>query len=287
VHTVVGTAANVGDVTQTAQVLHGEEKTVYLDAGYTGVEKREELKDREIDWQVAMKRGKLKAMPEDSVLGQLLRKLESVKASIRSKVEHPFHIVKNLFHFRKVRYKGLAKNTAQLHTLFGLANLMIAKRILLTPLDSTRGLAMRNHVLVLALITAFGAGLSSVATAGEMVDVYKNPNCDCCGKWIDHLKDAGFEVRAHNVMDVPATRKRLGMPDRLGSCHTAKVAGYVVEGHVPAGDIQRLLKEKPKALGIAVPSMPPGSPGMESSKPVPYNTLLVQSGGEASIFAKH
>ena len=146
---------------------------------------------------------------------------------------------------------------------------------------------MRNHVLVLALITAFGAGLSSVATAGEMVDVYKNPNCDCCGKWIDHLKDAGFEVRAHNVMDVPATRKRLGMPDRLGSCHTAKVAGYVVEGHVPAGDIQRLLKEKPKAIGLAVPSMPPGSPGMESPKPVPYNTLLVQSGGEASIFAKH
>ena len=146
---------------------------------------------------------------------------------------------------------------------------------------------MLNPVLVLALITTFGAGLSSVATAGEMVDVYKNPNCDCCGKWIDHLKDAGFEVRAHNVMDVPATRKRLGMPDRLGSCHTAKVAGYVVEGHVPAGDIQRLLKEKPKALGIAVPSMPPGSPGMESSKPVPYNTLLVQSGGETSIFAKH
>ena len=146
---------------------------------------------------------------------------------------------------------------------------------------------MLNPVLVLALITAFGAGLSSVATAGEMVDVYKNPNCDCCGKWIDHLKDAGFEVRAHNVMDVPATRKRLGMPDRLGSCHTAKVGGYVVEGHVPVADIQRLLREKPKALGIAVPSMPPGSPGMESSKPVPYNTLLVQSGGETSIFAKH
>jgi len=95
VHTVVGTAANVADVTQTGEVLHGEEKTVYLDAGYTGVEKREELKDRDIDWQVAMKRGKLKAVPEDSILGQLLRKLESVKASIRSKVEHPFPIVKN------------------------------------------------------------------------------------------------------------------------------------------------------------------------------------------------
>lgn len=130
-HTVVGTAANVADVTQTGDVRHGEEKTVSLDAGYTGVEKREELKERDIDWQVAMKRGKLKAVPEDSVLGQRLRKLESVKASIRWRVEHPFHIVKNLFHFRKVRYKGLAKNTAPLHTLFGLANLVIAKRQLL------------------------------------------------------------------------------------------------------------------------------------------------------------
>ncbi len=128
VHTVVGTTANVADVTQTGEVLHAEEKTVYLDAGYIGVEKREELKDRDIHWQAAMKRGKLKAVPEDSVLGQLLRKLESVKASTRSKVEHPFHIFKNLFHFSKVRYKGLAKNTAQLHTPFDLANLVSAKR---------------------------------------------------------------------------------------------------------------------------------------------------------------
>jgi len=95
------------------------------------VEKWDELKDRDIDWQVAMRRGKLKAVPEESVLGHLLRQLESVKACIQSKVEHPFHIVKNLFHFRKVRKKGLATNTAQLHTLFGLANLVIAKRRLL------------------------------------------------------------------------------------------------------------------------------------------------------------
>lgn len=131
VHTVVGTAANAADVTQTAEVLHGEETTVYLDAGYTGVEKREELKDRDIDWQVATKRSKLKAIPKESQLGPLLRRLESVKASIRSKVEHPFHIVKNLFSHRKVRYKGLKKNTAQLHILFALANLVIAKRQLL------------------------------------------------------------------------------------------------------------------------------------------------------------
>jgi len=128
VHTVVGTAANAADVTQTAEVLHGEETTVYLDAGYTGVEKREELRDRDIDWQVA---SKLKAIPKESQLGPLLRRLESVKASIRSKVEHPFHIVKNLFSHRKVRYRGLKKNTAQLHILFALANLVIAKRQLL------------------------------------------------------------------------------------------------------------------------------------------------------------
>ncbi len=94
-------------------------------------------------------------------------------------------------------------------------------------------------------------------------------------------------MRTHDVNDVPAARQRLGMPERLGSCHTAKVAGYVVEGHVPAADIQRLLKEKPKAIGLAVPSMPPGSPGMESPKPVPYNTLLVQAGGATTVFAKH
>ena len=131
VHSLVGTAANVCDVTQTANVLHGDEKAVFLDAGYTGAEKREELKGKDVQWHIAMKRGKLKRVDKDSLLGQTLRRLEYLKSSIRSKVEHAFHVVKNLFHFKKVRYKGLAKNTAQLHTLFGLANLVIAKRRLL------------------------------------------------------------------------------------------------------------------------------------------------------------
>lgn len=145
---------------------------------------------------------------------------------------------------------------------------------------------MNRSLVALLMLALLGAG-SAAASAAEIVDVYKSPNCGCCGKWIDHMKDAGFEVRTHNVMDVPLARKTLGMPERFGSCHTAKVGGYVVEGHVPAADVQRLLKEKPKAVGIAVPSMPPGSPGMESAKPVPYNTLLVQAGGEATVFAKH
>jgi hypothetical protein len=146
---------------------------------------------------------------------------------------------------------------------------------------------MSKPILVIALLATLGAGVASLATAGEIVDVYKSPSCGCCGKWIDHLQEAGFAVRAHNIGDVPAARQRLGMPARLGSCHTAKVGGYVVEGHVPAADIQRLLKEKPTALGLAVPGMPPGSPGMEGPPPARYNTLLVQAEGSTRIFAQH
>lgn len=146
---------------------------------------------------------------------------------------------------------------------------------------------MAKPITVLLTLFALGAAVNLPASAADAVDVYKSPYCGCCEKWVEHLQQAGFAVRTHDVNDVPAARQQLGMPERLGSCHTAKVAGYVVEGHVPAADIQRLLKEKPKAIGLAVPSMPPGSPGMESPKPVPYNTLLVQAGGVTTVFAKH
>ena len=146
---------------------------------------------------------------------------------------------------------------------------------------------MAKPISILLTVFVLGAAITLPAGAADTVDVYKSPHCGCCGNWVEHLRQAGFAVRTHDVNDVPAARQRLGMPERLGSCHTAKVAGYVVEGHVPAADIQRLLKEKPPALGLAVPSMPPGSPGMESAKPVPYNTLLVQAGGATTVFAKH
>ncbi|MFZ2972878.1 MAG: DUF411 domain-containing protein [Ferribacterium limneticum] len=146
---------------------------------------------------------------------------------------------------------------------------------------------MAKPITILLTLFALGAVANLPASAADAVDVYKSPYCGCCEKWVEHLRQAGFEVRTHDVNDVPAARQRLGMPERLGSCHTAKVAGYVVEGHVPAADIQRLLKEKPQAVGLAVPSMPPGSPGMESPKPVAYNTLLVRTGGEITVFAKH
>jgi IS5 family transposase len=132
VHTVSGTAANVADIAQTHELLHGEEKHGFVDAGYIGVEKREEILARfaHVRWHIAAKRGKIKAMAEGP-LKELTRALEKAKAQVRAFVEHPFHIIKNIFRHRKVRYRGLAKNTAQLMSLFALANLVIAKRALL------------------------------------------------------------------------------------------------------------------------------------------------------------
>ena len=144
---------------------------------------------------------------------------------------------------------------------------------------------MKLNRYALLLISLLGA--SAALAQATVVEVFKSPYCGCCGKWVEHMRQNGFEVKAHDVEDVPAVRQKLGMPDRLGSCHTAKIGGYVVEGHVPAADIQRLLREKPKALGLAVPSMPPGSPGMESSKPMSYQTLLVQADGSTRVFAQH
>jgi len=131
-HTVVGTAAHVHDVTQTQALLHGEETDVFGDAGYQGVEKREENQGVPVNWHIALRPGKRKALPATPE-GEQLERAERIKAGIRAKVEHPFHVVKNLFRHRKTRYRGLKKNTAQLLTLFALANLVLARRWLLAP----------------------------------------------------------------------------------------------------------------------------------------------------------
>lgn len=127
VHTVVGTAGNVADVTQAHALLHGDEIAALGDAGYQGVEKRPENLGKAVTWHVAMKRSKRRALPNNK-LGRMREKLEHLKASVRAKVEHPFHVIKNLFRHRKTRYRGLAKNTTQLFTLFGFANLVLAGR---------------------------------------------------------------------------------------------------------------------------------------------------------------
>jgi IS5 family transposase len=131
VHTVTGTAANEADINQTAKLLHGEETAVFADAGYTGAQKRPELAGRDVSWNIAIKRGIVKALPAS--LREIAEAVERALAQLRAPVEHPFHIVKNLFRHRKLRYRGLLKNTIQLYTLFALANLVIAKKALLTP----------------------------------------------------------------------------------------------------------------------------------------------------------
>lgn len=129
VHTVKGTAANEADINQMAAVLHGAEEDVFADAGYTGANKRPEHEDRNVSWNIAIKRSIIKALPKG--LRDLAEPVERALAQVRAWVEHPFHIVKNLFRHKKLRYRGLAKNTAQLHTLFALANLVIVKKTLL------------------------------------------------------------------------------------------------------------------------------------------------------------
>ena len=129
VHTLTGTAANEADINQTAALLHGQEEAVFADAGYTGADKRPEHADRDVSWNIAIKRGILKALPKG--LRDMAEPVERALAQLRAPVEHPFHIVKNRFRHKKLRYRGLAKNTAQLHILFALANLVIVKKTLL------------------------------------------------------------------------------------------------------------------------------------------------------------
>ena len=129
VHTVIGTAANEADINQAAALLHGQETDVFADAGYTGADKRPEFEDCDVCWNIAIKRSVIKALPER--LRHWAEAVERALSQVRAWVEHPFHIVKNLFRHKKLRYRGLAKNTVQLHTLFALANLVIVKKALL------------------------------------------------------------------------------------------------------------------------------------------------------------
>ncbi|HFH4386586.1 TPA: IS5 family transposase, partial [Pseudomonas aeruginosa] len=138
VHSVVGTAANVADVTQVDKLLHGEENMIGADAGYTGVERRPEHEGREVIWQIAARRSTYKKLSKRSALYKAKRKIEKAKAQVRAKVEHPFRVIKRQFGYTKVRFRGLAKNTAQLVTLFALSNLWMARRHLLTDAGEVR-----------------------------------------------------------------------------------------------------------------------------------------------------
>lgn len=119
----------------------------------------------------------------------------------------------------------------------------------------------------------------------QLVTVHKDPNCGCCTGWAEHLQRAGFAVKIVETNNLDAVKKRLGVPSDLAACHTAQIAGYVVEGHVPAQALQRFLKEKPNALGLAVPGMPVGSPGMEGGKPEPYTVIMFGRNGRQNYMS--
>tara|TARA_B100001105_G_scaffold193316_1_gene157356 strand:+ start:3681 stop:4139 length:459 start_codon:yes stop_codon:yes gene_type:complete len=147
----------------------------------------------------------------------------------------------------------------------------------------------RRHVLTTLAAGVAAVGLPSMAAnALPQVEVFKSPTCGCCGAWVDHLKAAGFPVKVVEVDDTTVTRNRYGLPDKFGSCHTGIVNGYVVEGHVPAAEVKRLLAMKPAAIGLAVPGMPVGSPGMEyGDRKDPYDVFLIDKSGRDTVFAHY
>lgn len=155
----------------------------------------------------------------------------------------------------------------------------------------TNSLPMRRRLLLAGLGLGVAAALPARAAAGKpLVEVWKDPNCGCCGDWVRHMEDNGFAVRLFDTGNDEA-RRRFGMPARFASCHTARVGGYVLEGHVPAREVHRLLAEKPAALGIAVPGMPVGSPGMDGpaygGRRDAYAVLLVRRDGSHRVFEQY
>ncbi|WP_029880265.1 DUF411 domain-containing protein [Bradyrhizobium sp. OHSU_III] len=143
--------------------------------------------------------------------------------------------------------------------------------------ESAHPMTRRSFVVLMV-----AAGLTATAAMADeptVAVVHKDPNCGCCTGWVRHLRDAGFAVRVEETSDLKAVRARFAIPENLAGCHTAEIAGYLVEGHVPAAAIRRLLAERPNARGLAVPGMPAGSPGMEGGVPESYAVLLFGPNG--------
>jgi len=143
---------------------------------------------------------------------------------------------------------------------------------------------LRKQILILGTFALPLTLALALYAAGPEITVYKLSTCGCCMKWVEHLKKNGFQVTVNEVPDVAGYKRQFGVPKELESCHTAVVEGYTIEGHVPASEILRLLKEKPVAKGLAVPGMPLGSPGMEASRKDAYDVLLFDADGKTSVY---
>lgn len=160
------------------------------------------------------------------------------------------------------------------------------------PMTSSNAISRRSALrLPVAIVGAavLSHPLRALARSGPpQITVWKNPDCGCCGEWVAHLRNNGFEVVTHDVKDTAPIRQKLCFPDKFGSCHTAQLGNYVLEGHVPTEELKRLLREKPNARGLAVPGMPVGSPGMEmGSTRDAYDVLLVLKDGNSRVYQSY
>lgn len=144
----------------------------------------------------------------------------------------------------------------------------------------------RKNTLV-AIASLILLAMSSPSQTGPLVTVFKLRSCSCCGKWVEHLRANGFAVKVQEVSDTASYERQYHVPQPMVSCHTAIVDGYTIEGHVPAAEIKRLLNERPKAVGLAIPGMPVGSPGMETGRSEAYSVMLFDQSGHASIYASY
>lgn len=156
------------------------------------------------------------------------------------------------------------------------------------PDTSPRRQALRLAVTALAASVLSQPLLALARSEADPITVWKHPDCGCCKEWVAHLQQNGFRVMAHDVKETTPIRSRLGMPAKFGSCHTAQLGPYVVEGHVPAREIKRLLRERLQAVGLAVPGMPVGSPGMEvDDSQDAYDVLLVMADGKSRVYQSY
>ncbi len=151
---------------------------------------------------------------------------------------------------------------------------------------------MKLKLIIISLFAGVFAaavlGTGYVLATDEEIVMYKDPNCGCCGAWADHMRENGFAVKEIATTDMASVKSEFGVPRELGSCHTAKVGKYFVEGHVPASDVKRMLAEKPAILGISAPGMPLGSPGMEGPYPAEnYDVVSLDASGKVAVFASH
>src|SRR5262245_12955877 len=142
----------------------------------------------------------------------------------------------------------------------------------------------RRSALFAAVASLLQTG-TVFAREKQVITVHKDPTCGCCSGWVEHLQKAGFKTKVRDTRDLDAVKRRLGVPDDLAACHTAEMAAYIVEGHVPASALKRLLAEKPKAAGLAVPGMPVGSPGMEGGRPEKYDVVLFGPDGRRTYMS--